>query len=118
MSYTRSSERKIPVSLLIELITDVLREFRRPVDLYVLDFELQRRLGFFVSIQQLRNALESSWRFEVVGDRVKLARNWNRCENCFRRRGRIWLRLNGVSVYLCLDCACRLLRSREVVVEA
>ena len=118
MSCTRSSERKIPLSLLVELITAVLREFRRPVDLYVLDLELQRRLGFFVSIQQLRNTLEGSWRFERIGDRVKLARNWNRCENCFRRRRRIWLRLNGISVYLCLDCACRLLRSREVVVEA
>lgn len=118
MSYTRSSERKIPVSLLIELITDVLREFRRPVDLYVLDFELQRRLGFFVSIQQLRNTLEGSWRFKLIGDRVKLARNWNRCENCLAKKGRIWLRVDGIPLYLCLDCACRLLRSREVVVEA
>ena len=118
MSHTRSSERKIPLSLLIELITDILREFRRPVDLYVLDLELQRRLGFFVSIQQLRNTLEGSWRFELIGDRVKLARRWNRCENCLTRHGRIWLRVNGIPLYLCLECACKLLKRSEVVVEA
>ena len=118
MSYTRSSERKIPFSLLVELITDILRQFGRSADLHVLDLELQRRLGFFVSIQQLRNALESSWRFEVVGDRVKLARNWNRCENCLKNHGRIWLKVNGISLYLCLECACKFLKRSEVVVEA
>ena len=72
MSYTRLSERKIPVSLLIELVTDILREFKRPIDIYLLDLELQRRLGFFVSIQQLRNTLEGSWRFKLIGDKVRL----------------------------------------------
>ena len=104
MSYTGLSERKIPVSLLI--------------DIYLLDLELQRRLGFFVSIQQLRNVLEGSWRFKLIGDRVKLARNWRRCENCLKKNGRLWLKVNGVSLYLCLECACKLLRRGEVVVEA
>ena len=117
MSYTGSS-KKIPVSLLIELITDILKEFRRPIDLYILDLELQRRLGFFVNIQQLRSTLEGSWRFKVVGDKVKLTRNWSRCENCFKKHGRIWLKVNGISLYLCLDCACKLLKKSKVVVEA
>jgi len=117
LSYTKLSKR-IPIPLLIELITDILRGFRQPIDLHVLDLELQRRLGFFVSIDQLRATLEGSWRFKVVGNKVRLVRNWNRCENCLRKRGKIWLKVNGVSLYLCLDCACKYLGRREVVVEA
>ena len=117
MSYTGPSKR-IPGPLLVELITDILREFRQPIDLYLLDLELQRRLGFFVSIDQLRAVLEGTWRFKIAGDKVGLVRRWSRCENCLSRRGRLWVRFAGISLYVCLDCAASLLRRREVGVEA
>jgi len=119
LSYTRWDSKRIPYPLLVELITSILREHRKPIPLYVLDYELSQRVGFFISIEQLREAIKSSDRFKVIDrDRIKLNKRWRRCEECKSRNGVIWVQVDGVHLFCCLDCICRLLRSREVVVEA
>jgi len=119
LSYTRWDSKRIPYPLLIELITSILREHRKPIPLYVLDYELSRRVGFFISIEQLREAIKSSDRFKIIDrDRVKLNRNWRLCEECKSKNGAIWIQVNGVHLFYCLDCACKFLKRSEVVVEA
>ena len=108
----RDDSRRLPYPLLIELVTAILQEHRKPIPIYVLDYELSRKVGFFVSIDQLREAVKSSDRFRLIDkDRVALNKFWRRCEECRSKNGVIWLEVDGVHLFYCLDCACKLIRS-------
>lgn len=90
--------------MLIEVLTEILKSYGRPVHLYELDQELYRRLGFYPSLDQLRNTIAGSDRFTTDNDYVKLRKGWSLCENCHKKRGVLWAEVNGIHLYLCLDC--------------